>query len=66
MLLVSLLLINFKYVCTHITHPFVLIDGIIDQLAWVGPMAWNTANFSRSQLEWMAAPLGRQFDSLLG
>jgi len=35
-------------------------------LCWVGPMTWNVSNFARSQLEWMAEPLGRQFDSQLG
>lgn len=31
-------------------------------LCWVGPMTWNTIEFARSQLEWMAEPLGQQFD----
>ena len=38
----------------------------IDGLAWVGPMTWNTSNFAKAQLEWMASPLGRQFDSAMG
>jgi len=32
-------------------------------LAWIGPMARNTLEFARSQLEWMAGPLGEQFDT---
>eukprot|EP00557_Chaetoceros_sp_GSL56_P007533 CAMPEP_0176498852 /NCGR_PEP_ID=MMETSP0200_2-20121128/12579_1 /TAXON_ID=947934 /ORGANISM="Chaetoceros sp., Strain GSL56" /LENGTH=1134 /DNA_ID=CAMNT_0017897161 /DNA_START=225 /DNA_END=3629 /DNA_ORIENTATION=- len=32
-------------------------------LCWVGSMVHNTLDFVRSQLEWMAAPLGAQFDS---
>jgi cleavage and polyadenylation specificity factor subunit 2 len=35
-------------------------------LCWLGPMSNNTADFARSQLEWMAAPLGTQFDSQRG
>ena len=35
-------------------------------LCWVGPMSLNTIEFARSQLEWMAAPLGAQFDSQRG
>jgi cleavage and polyadenylation specificity factor subunit 2 len=35
-------------------------------LCWVGPMTQNTIDFARSQLEWMAAPLGAQFDSQRG
>ena len=35
-------------------------------LCWVGPMTRNTLDFARSQLEWMAAPLGAQFDSQRG
>jgi cleavage and polyadenylation specificity factor subunit 2 len=35
-------------------------------LCWVGPMAQNTLEFARSQLEWMAAPLVAQFDSQRG
>ncbi|KAL7480133.1 hypothetical protein ACHAW6_005845 [Cyclotella cf. meneghiniana] len=35
-------------------------------LCWVGPMAYNTIEFARSQLEWMAEPLGAQFDSQRG
>ncbi|EED89389.1 cleavage and polyadenylation specificity factor, partial [Thalassiosira pseudonana CCMP1335] len=35
-------------------------------LCWVGPMALNTIEFARSQLEWMAEPLGAQFDSQRG
>mmetsp|Transcript_29485 Transcript_29485/g.61545 ORF Transcript_29485/g.61545 Transcript_29485/m.61545 type:complete len:1057 (+) Transcript_29485:226-3396(+) len=35
-------------------------------LCWVGPMASNTIEFARSQLEWMAEPLGAQFDSQRG
>ena len=40
--------------------------GSAYNLVWVGPMAWNTIEFARSQLEWMAAPLGAQFDSQRG
>ena len=40
--------------------------GSAYNLVWVGPMAWNTIEFTRSQLEWMAAPLGAQFDSQRG
>ena len=32
-------------------------------LCWVGNMVHNTIEFARSQLEWMAGPLGAQFDS---
>ena len=32
-------------------------------LVCVGPMARNVVEFARSQLEWMAPPLGAQFDS---
>ena len=32
-------------------------------LVWVGPMSLNTIEFARAQLEWMAAPLGTQFDA---
>ena len=35
-------------------------------LCWVGPMTWNTIEYARSQLEWMASPLGQQFDSQRG
>lgn len=35
-------------------------------LCWVGAMAYNTIEFARSQLEWMAEPLGAQFDSQRG
>ena len=35
-------------------------------LVWVGPMAHNTVEFARSQLEWMAPPLGAQFDGQRG
>jgi cleavage and polyadenylation specificity factor subunit 2 len=35
-------------------------------LCWVGPMTRNTLDYARSQLEWMAAPLGSQFDSQRG
>ena len=35
-------------------------------LCWVAPMAQNTLDYARSQLEWMAAPLGSQFDSQRG
>lgn len=35
-------------------------------LCWVGPMTKNTLDYARSQLEWMAAPLGSQFDSQRG
>jgi len=35
-------------------------------LVWVGPMSLNTIEFARSQLEWMAPPLGAQFDSQRG
>lgn len=35
-------------------------------LCWVGPMTENTLDYARSQLEWMAAPLGSQFDSQRG
>ena len=35
-------------------------------LCWVGPMTGNTLDYARSQLEWMAAPLGSQFDSQRG
>lgn len=40
--------------------------GSAYNLCWVGSMSWNTTEFSRSQLEWMAEPLGRQFDSQRG
>ena len=33
------------------------------KLCWCGSMAQNTKEFSRSMLEWMADPLGRQFDT---
>ncbi len=32
-------------------------------LCWVGSMVHNTLEFVRSQLEWMSAPLGNQFDA---
>jgi cleavage and polyadenylation specificity factor subunit 2 len=32
-------------------------------LCWVGPMVHNTVEFAKSQLEWMATTLGRQFDT---
>jgi cleavage and polyadenylation specificity factor subunit 2 len=35
-------------------------------LCWVAPLAQNTLDYARSQLEWMAAPLGSQFDSQRG
>jgi len=35
-------------------------------LCWMAPMAQNTLDYARSQLEWMAAPLGSQFDSQRG
>lgn len=35
-------------------------------LCWLGPMTKNTVDFARSQLEWMAAPLGTQFDTQRG
>jgi len=35
-------------------------------LCWVGPMAWNSIEYAKSQLEWMAGPLGQQFDSSRG
>ena len=35
-------------------------------LVWVAPMSFNTIEFARSQLEWMAPPLGAQFDSQRG
>lgn len=35
-------------------------------LCWIAPMAQNTLDYARSQLEWMAAPLGSQFDSQRG
>lgn len=37
--------------------------GAAYNLCWVGSMVHNTLDFVRSQLEWMAAPLGAQFDS---
>ena len=37
--------------------------GSAYNLCWVGSMVHNTLEFARSQLEWMAAPLGAQFDS---
>ena len=40
--------------------------GSAYNLCWVGSMSWNTIEFARSQLEWMAAPLGAQFDSQRG
>ena len=40
--------------------------GSAYNLVWVGSMTWNTIEFARSQLEWMAAPLGAQFDSQRG
>lgn len=35
-------------------------------LCWVGPMSCNVIDYARSQLEWMASPLGQQFDSQRG
>lgn len=35
-------------------------------LCWIAPMASNTLDYARSQLEWMAAALGSQFDSQRG
>jgi cleavage and polyadenylation specificity factor subunit 2 len=35
-------------------------------LCWVGPMCPNVIEYARAQLEWMAAPLGAQFDSQRG
>lgn len=35
-------------------------------LCWVGPMTSNTIEYARSQLEWMHANLGTQFDSQRG
>jgi cleavage and polyadenylation specificity factor subunit 2 len=32
-------------------------------LCWLGPMVQNTAEFSRSQLEWMSTSLGQEFDA---
>jgi cleavage and polyadenylation specificity factor subunit 2 len=32
-------------------------------LLWLAPMAHNTLEFARSQLEWMAASLGTEFDA---
>lgn len=32
-------------------------------LVWLGSMVGNTVDFSRAQLEWMAAALGNQFES---
>ncbi len=32
-------------------------------LCWVGNMVHNTIDFVKSQLEWMAKPLGQQFDT---
>ena len=40
--------------------------GSAYNLVWVGHMAPNTIEFARSQLEWMAAPLGAQFDAQRG
>ena len=37
--------------------------GSAYNLCWVGSMVHNTIAFARSQLEWMAEPLGAQFDS---
>ena len=37
--------------------------GSAYNLCWVGSMVQNTLEFARSQLEWMAEPLGAQFDS---
>ena len=37
--------------------------GSAYNLCWVGSMVHNTIEFARSQLEWMAEPLGAQFDS---
>lgn len=37
--------------------------GSTYNLCWVGSMVHNTIEFARSQLEWMATPLGAQFDS---
>jgi len=36
------------------------------KLAWVGAMSYNAKDFARSQLEWMADPLGKQFDTQRG
>lgn len=33
-------------------------------LCWLGPMVRNTAEFARCQLEWMAAQLGQEFDTM--
>jgi cleavage and polyadenylation specificity factor subunit 2 len=37
--------------------------GSAYNLCWVGSMVHNTVEFARSQLEWMAGPLGAQFDT---
>lgn len=35
-------------------------------LCWIGPMCPNVIEYARAQLEWMAPPLGAQFDSQRG
>lgn len=35
-------------------------------LIWLGPMCRNVLEFARALLEWMAPPLGAQFDSQRG
>ena len=37
--------------------------GSTYNLCWVGSMVHNTIAFAKSQLEWMAKPLGAQFDT---
>ena len=37
--------------------------GSAYNLCWVGSMVHNTIDFVKSQLEWMAKPLGAQFDT---
>ena len=37
--------------------------GSAYNLCWVGSMVQNTIDFAKSQLEWMAKPLGAQFDT---
>jgi Cft2 family RNA processing exonuclease len=37
--------------------------GSTYNLCWVGSMVQNTIAFAKSQLEWMAKPLGAQFDT---
>ncbi len=37
--------------------------GSAYNLCWVGSMVQNTIDFVKSQLEWMAKPLGAQFDT---